>query len=132
MKYRVYKNLHNGKWSIANNSTGIVVGHADSVTLYDVTYKVSKAGRQRVIKEGKKNVHAFIVGYVGMMDGFTPYKGREVVQIPAPDFIYIDRAPRQLTYNPYLYDSFVYRDSLTPVEQRSNVVLLAQKSVTVF
>jgi hypothetical protein len=36
----------------------LVVGHALSLRLNNVLFQVNEAGRQRVIKEKKKNVHA--------------------------------------------------------------------------
>ena len=36
--------------------------HATAVSLRDVSFTVSEAGRQRVLATGKKNVHAFMVG----------------------------------------------------------------------
>lgn len=64
-----YRNLHASKWSIRALSgplAGKVIAHADAVMLSDVTFLVSEAGRQRVIREGRKNVHA---GVHGVLDG---------------------------------------------------------------
>jgi hypothetical protein len=66
MKVEVYFNLHKSCYSIRCNEDGvlkgIVVAHAKAVELKDVTARVSPAGRDRVRREGKKNVHAFIRG----------------------------------------------------------------------
>jgi len=43
---------------------GRVVGWASTVLLSDVTPKVSEAGRQRVLREKRKNVHAGMGGYL--------------------------------------------------------------------
>ena len=69
----VYFNLPKRVWSLKAKRTNIipsehgtregrVTGHADTVILFDTTTKVSEAGRQRVIREQRKNVHAGIVG----------------------------------------------------------------------
>lgn len=58
----VYRNLHNGKWSIRSCATGLVLGHAEYVELRACMFIVGEAGRQRVIKEKKKNVHAIVRG----------------------------------------------------------------------
>lgn len=61
----VYRNLHNGKWSLRavdGPDRGRVLGHARRVCLRDAEFTVSEAGRQRVIREQCKNVHAGIVG----------------------------------------------------------------------
>lgn len=63
----VYRNLHRSAWSVKALSgphKGKVVGHADELVLAGCQTKVSEAGRQRVIAEGKKNVHAGVVGRV--------------------------------------------------------------------
>lgn len=66
---RVYKNLNNGKLSIQQqiyiDGKGMqwrVVGHAEEVRLRGCTFKVYEAGRQRVLKEHRKNVHAYVRG----------------------------------------------------------------------
>lgn len=38
-----------------------MVGHRATVYLTDVTFRVYDTGRQRVLREKKKNVHAFQV-----------------------------------------------------------------------
>ena len=61
-KVRVYRNLHKKCVSVKQGS--IVRCHATNVVLYDCKFIVSEAGQKRVREEGKKNVHAFIEGYV--------------------------------------------------------------------
>ena len=61
-KVRVYRNLHKDCFSVKQN--GLVCCHADNVTLSNVKFIVSKAGQRRVRDEKKKNVHAFVEGYV--------------------------------------------------------------------
>ena len=61
---RVYWNLHKGCWSVQDRKTGRVVKHVEACTLADVKFIVRPAGREKVRREGKKNVHAFAVGYI--------------------------------------------------------------------
>jgi hypothetical protein len=64
-KVRVYYNLHRHCWSlvaIGGENAGRVIAHEDKVILEDVSFVVRPAGRARVLKERKKNVHAFAVG----------------------------------------------------------------------
>ena len=91
---KVYFNLHKKCFSILQN--GLVVGHTDSIALRDVTFKVSQAGRNRVLKERRKNVHAFVTGY---LDCFADERFYDV----------------KIVYNPYKYDSFrlYHKDSIT-------------------
>jgi hypothetical protein len=65
MKVRVYFNLHKKLLSIQTKVNGAwkVISHRQSVSLSDVTFKVSECGRQRVIKNKRKNVHAYICGH---------------------------------------------------------------------
>lgn len=84
MKVRVYYNLHKNMLSVQSKveSGWRVIAHEESVALRDVRFKVSEAGRQRVIKEKKKNVHAFIEG--------TMVQGNERISADTP-----------VSYNPY-------------------------------
>lgn len=61
-KVEVYRNLHNGLLSIRDAKSKRVIGHAESVCIGNVTLRVSEAGRQRAVREGRRNVHAFAVG----------------------------------------------------------------------
>ena len=81
---KVYWNLHLDCYSV--QQSGKVVAHADQVELRKVTFHVNEAGRQRVLKERRKNVHAFVVGYLD--DALARYWDIKIV------------------YNPYKYDSF--------------------------
>ena len=92
-KVRVYWNLHKHKWSVQSCKTGLVKDHKQHITLQDAKFVVRKGGQERVRKEGKKNVHAFVNGIrsklkQGMMPEFASYKVR---------------------YDPYTMDYFHYR-----------------------
>ena len=72
--------------------------------LFDAQFKVSEKGRQRVLREQKKNVHAYVVGT--WVSEFVP------------------RLPIKLaTYNPYKYSSFVDAHSKKPLAKASQVLL---------
>lgn len=94
MKVFCYRNLHKkgNVWSVRDVATGLVVDHVEKIIMKDVTLKVSEAGRQRVLKEKRKNVHA---GVQGTRIFMLPKKGKLFFQ---PVF-----------YNPYKVDSFVDR-----------------------
>ena len=89
---KVYYNLHRKCLSVQVG--GIVRAHAQSVILENVTFKVSAAGRARVLKQKRKNVHAFICGDL----------------IEASGQRYFDTGETKVTYNPYKYSSFVRKD----------------------
>lgn len=64
MRVRVYRNLNNGKLSILHKKLGRVLGYADSVRMIDVRYVVLPGGKQRALRTGKRNVHAFVEGVI--------------------------------------------------------------------
>lgn len=60
-KVFVYRNLSQNCWSLKmmeGECKGRVIAHAEEVMLINAVFKVSEAGRQRVLKEKRKNVHA--------------------------------------------------------------------------
>ncbi len=98
--YKVYYNLHLKTYSIlgwdADKNGWRLKAYADNLVLTDVEFRVSEKGRQRVIKEKRKNVHAFAIAKVVQPISFDR----------VPDLI-VNKGYRSATYNPYLYDSFV-------------------------
>ena len=84
-RVEVYWNLHKLCFSIRKN--GRVVMHLHEgpewLTLTDVKFAVQPAGRAKVLREKKKNVHAFIRGTVNFespvayqeLVSYNPYKG---------------------------------------------------------
>lgn len=88
-----------------------MVAHRQSLTLKDVQFKVSEAGRQRVIREKKKNVHA---GVVGQWDDEL-----------CSDTIFNTGTP--VTYNPYKYTGFVIKDNESPIQKASRAFLTNKK-----
>jgi hypothetical protein len=66
-RVRVYKNLHLDCWSIKSmegEDKGKVIAYSDEVAMHTVEFIVSVAGRKRVLREKKKNVHAYVDGRV--------------------------------------------------------------------
>lgn len=62
---RVYRNLHNGLLSIKQGT--LVVAHADQITLGGpdgAHFIISEVVRERVVKNGVKEVHAYAVGRI--------------------------------------------------------------------
>lgn len=65
MKVAIYFNLHKKCFSVKSlegNTKGKVICHSNYILLKNVTFKVSQAGRNRVLREKRKNVHAFVIG----------------------------------------------------------------------
>jgi len=62
MRVEVYFNLPRKIWSVRDLSTGLVVDHVDEITIQDPVFVVQPAGRAKVLREGRKNVHAVVRG----------------------------------------------------------------------
>lgn len=64
----VHWNAHKKVWSIvqmkSRHTTGLVLGYASQVTLRDVTTHIDNSKQKTVIATGKKDRHAFMVGYL--------------------------------------------------------------------
>ena len=90
-KVDVYRNLNSDCWSVRQGAR--VVCHTDYITLKDCEFVVQPAGRRRVLIEQKKNVHAFVRGYL-----CSP---RESDYTPSFSWEYVK-------YNPYRADSFYF------------------------
>ena len=91
MRVRVYRNLHTGTLSmqgyIPEKKGWRVIGHPEVVTLENVKFVVREAGRLRVLKEKRKNVHAWVEGD---LVGHSLINFREAAK-----------------YNPYKYEFWV-------------------------
>lgn len=114
MHVEVYRNLHNGKFSVRDRKTKRVIAHCDEVTLAGAVFRVSQAGRERVLRERRKNVHAVIAGKLLEYKGAVSYKGRSIA-----DYVWqwadgLKRMAvigmREVVYNPYKYTAFVLPD----------------------
>ena len=104
MKVFVYFNLHRKLFSVKaleGPNKGKVISHTTYLWLKDVTFKVSEAGRQRVLREKRKNVHAGVVGNISA---------------DAWDDMLLQDDPKQITYNPYRFSSFVNKETSEPVK----------------
>jgi hypothetical protein len=107
MKVFVYFNLHKKCFSIKaleGAMKGRVVAHRDTVLLFQPTFKVSQAGRERVLREKRKNVHAGVCG--------NWYEGLD----EQPTLSSVKERGELVTYNPYKYTSFVYKEDESEVD----------------
>ena len=101
-RYFVYRNINKSKdqhvYSLKNKKTGRVERHvSDEQYLSDPVFKVSDKGRKRVLREGRKNVHAGVEGSLGLAGD--------------PE----DLSWREVTYDPRKYKSFIFRDTGKPI-----------------
>jgi len=106
----VYYNLHKHTFSVRYNNK--IILHADYVKLGDVEFRVRKGGKERVRSEKQKNVHAFVIGN---LMGYCEYPCDDIPN-PTSDMV--------VTYNPYKYDSFVYKSTEEPVYNATEVDMI--------
>ena len=59
---RVYYNIREKCFSVQDYKSGLVIEHTDKLFMTNAMFVVRKSGNERVKKEGKKNVHAFVNG----------------------------------------------------------------------
>ena len=97
MRVEVYFNLHKRVFSVRSCKTGRVIHHAKDVHIVNPKFVVRESGRQRVLRERKKNVHAFAVGYIAE-DRF-----------PDRTFNWY-----RVIYNPYKHDYFMLGEDEIP------------------
>lgn len=119
MRVSVYFNLHRKLFSVRAEegpAKGRVIAHAPAVILDRPTFKVSEAGRQRVLRERRKNVHAYVCGELhGLGEGATLTEAARGAMMPAlmgPGTYaacrdQIAAEGERVTYNPYLAGSFI-------------------------
>lgn len=98
---RVFKNFKHGCYSIMQD--GRLKASAKQVRLTDVEFRVRESGRQRMLRGGPKNVHAFAVGR--LLDYVHPEDARNLGHVSG----------RGVFYNPYRFGSFVDHVTETPV-----------------
>ena len=106
-RYYIYWNLHKDCYSVRYK--GRVFAHYNSIVAEGVTFKVSERGRQRVLRDKRKNVHAFVVAQQifpqATLDNHTNFY--------------------RVKYNPYKYTGFV--DDNEKIITRANTVWLTNQ-----
>ncbi len=60
MKLYVHRNLNRRCWSVLDR--GKLREHRQQITLKDTEFRVRPGGHARTLREGQRNVHAFVVG----------------------------------------------------------------------
>ncbi len=105
-RVRIYRNLHKGSlsvkdWDRQSDTYGKVIDRPNTYFLAHPSFIVSQAGRDRVLREKRKNVHAYVQGH--------PVKGyRKAVLLQRHRFN--PKKGKQVFYNPYKNKHFVDSD----------------------
>ena len=109
---RVHFNLRTHLWSITAMSgpnRGRVVQHSNTFVLTDCTFKVSEAGRQRVLAKRQRLVHAWVQGRVASVSN------------PPKDAV-------EFSYNPYRAGLFTRRDNWQPITSARGCWFIEQRA----
>ena len=110
---RVYYNFRKKTFSVQEKVNGSwkVVEHTNEIFIRNATFKVSEAGRQRVLKDKRKNVHAFILG--------------ERFPFIPKSFVYRD----EVSYNPYTGPNFMVVSENKPLDYAKYVTIINGKVI---
>ena len=82
---------------------GRLKASARQVRLFDVEFRVRESGRQRMLRNRRKNIHAYAIGR--LLDFVHPEDSRELEGM----------CGRGVYYNPYEFSSFVDGETRSPV-----------------
>lgn len=115
-RVRVYRNLTKKTISIQDAKTNLVIMYSDAVSLSNCKFVVRQKGREKVLREKRKSVHAFVVGELD--DKYEEPKTEE------------RRLIRQCSYNPYKFGYFYDILTQEPIREATRVWVL--KDGTIF
>lgn len=117
MRIEAYYNLH--QQCLSARPIGGRVKHYLWLGMRDVTFAVQPAGRRKVLREQKKNVHAFVRGQLESSYELNSY-------VPFDDD-FEDKYFDEVTYNPYKYSSFVLKHNEKPIYQASQAWVIGKR-----
>ena len=116
LKVFVYFNLRKKVFSVKalnGEAKGLVVKHSSNLILKNVLFKVSQVGRNRVLAQKRKNVHAGVVG--------------ELVTNEIFEELILTHNIREVTYNPYKLPYFYDKITGDKVESSKIATMTVQK-----
>lgn len=105
---RCYRNLNTGYMSLTQqiNKSWLLVGHTDNLVIKYPRFYVSERGRQRVLKDKRKNVHAYCEGILSSpsLPNLPPLK--------------------EIHYCPYSQSYFSWKETETPIVEADLIVVI--------
>lgn len=113
-RVKVARNLHEQKLSVRGKNDHLVRDengeglYVTSIKLADVKFIVLPSGRERCLREKKKNLHAFAQGRIA--SGEDAEVGCNATQV---------------TYNPYKMGSFYCKETEQPINRADQVFIFA-------
>ena len=125
MKVDIYRNLHKDCWSVRSRERsdyGRVVDHVHCAVIKNAKFVVSQAGRNRVLREKRKNVHAVVRG--NLLDSKSGHT-RWAWQV-------LRKMMKRVTYHPYRKNTFFWADTEKSVDCSSLVHLGSDMKVHAF
>lgn len=117
---KVWVHLHLPKWNaylggsgdscvISVKSPGQKIRYVSEITLRDATFFVSAAGRERTLRTGHRNVHAWVIGREATLDREMDYRNWH-----------------RAVYDPWKGATFVDSENFEPVEFKSAVHMIGK------
>jgi hypothetical protein len=138
-RVKVYFNLNLDCLSVIDAETGLLYCHAHRVEIHNAKFRVQPAGRERVLREKRKNVHAYIIGDchdIGDVSKERHYlrNGKvetyDICDCGDKPYDYCEKCVpesgeefRGGYYNPYKHETFVDDIEKTPIFKSSRVIL---------
>ena len=114
-KVAIYRNLHKNCLSVQSRERvdyGKVIAYCKSIFVKRPKFIVREKGRLKVLKESRKNVHAFIVGECPSLELWSWLRDIKMGGNPTT----------KVFYNPYKYSTFVDKDG-NPVHKARAVLV---------
>ena len=114
-KVAIYRNLRKNCLSVQSREQvdyGKVIAYCKSIFVKRPKFIVREKGRLKVLEEGRKNVHAFIVGECPSLELWSWLRDIKMSGNPTT----------KVFYNPYKYSTFVDKDG-NPVRKARAVVV---------
>ena len=115
----VYFNLHYHVFSLkSGGKSGSLLTHTGVCRLTDAVFEVERKGRERAIAQGRKNVHAYVVGILQSLK--WEQLTNEAVRL------LIDKGYQRMTYNLHPdHPQFYCKDVMhyTPISAAKAVIL---------
>ena len=114
---KVYKNLRKNCWSVKQD--GLVKARPKFVAIDHAKFKVSEAGRQRVLASGVKNVHAYVVGSISLI--YNVHFNW--------DELFDATALTKVIYNPFVHSTFITSSKGSVVRSHPKVLMDTDRGV---
>ena len=145
-RVRVYYNLQKDCLSVIDTETGKLYCHAHRVDLRNAKFRVQPAGRERVLREKRKNVHAYVVGDCYDIGEVSKERFRlvdnelfekySICDCGDKPYDYCEECTPESSkefrggyYNPYKHETFVDDVEKTPIHKSSRVILRDKTAV---